>query len=193
MDFKSYEQDKKMKKLTAVFVLLMAFSAALSATPVLQVGGTVFYDNVPTNDSYKDISSYGFGAEGRVNLFDWVSFTLPVTIGFTEDTMSLGTNPSLNLNIPAAQFLDIAFGVGTRINFMCDSDGWSVGGRDLEKFSDIFLGTGLFYRAAVTFNVGFLGIGLAANVPCEGTFDDLDFSPDWEATGISASVLFNFF
>lgn len=185
-----------MKRI-ALMLSILVTCLSLYATPTLQLGGTVFYEKVVSDEDWveelSDLDNFGFGIEARLNLFDWVSLAVPATIGFGEDSFTLGTMPSLNVNLPVADFLDLAFGVGTRLNFMCQNEDWLVNGMPIEGFGDVFLNANLFYRAAVTFNIGFIGVGLSAAVPTEGSFRHFDAMPSWEETRISASVLVNFF
>lgn len=182
---------------TALLLLVLVVSLSAYATPTLQLGGTVFYERMVSDEAWvdelSDLDNFGFGVEARLNILDWASLALPVTIGFGDDLVSLGTMPSLNLNLPVADFLDIAIGLGTRLTFSCHDDTWLVNGSSIDGFGDVFMNANLFYRAAATFNIGFFGIGLAASIPTEGSFRHFDAMPSWKETTISASVLVNFF
>ena len=172
------------------------FSMSLFSAPLLQIGANASYNAPIADDAFsdglKEIENYTFGVEARVNLFDWVSIAVPATIGF-GDVMTYGTQPSINLNLPVAGFFDLAFGVGTKLDFAHQSGTWLVNGTPIDNFGDAFANANMTYRAAATFNLGFLGIGLAATIPTDGTFSDFDASPNWEETTVSASVLFNLF
>ena len=138
--------------------------------------------------------NYKFGAEARINLFDWVSLAVPGT--FTLDFTQFNLQPSVNLNLPLG-FLDIALGVGTNMEIAYDNNEWKMNGEPFSEAGNAFLDSNFLYRGALTFNLGFLGIGLAAAVPSSGTFSgmgELDaWTPQWENTTLSASVLVNFF
>lgn len=184
-----------MKKILIILLALL-LPASLMATPLIQVGGTAFYNNTVTSEDFTDgltdFSNFGLGVEVRLNLFDWVSIAVPATIGF-GDVMTYGTQPSINLNLPVAGFFDLALGVGTKLDFAHQSGTWLVNGTPIDNFGDAFANANMTYRAAATFNLGFLGVGLAATIPTDGTFSDFDASPNWEETTVSASVLFNLF
>lgn len=185
-----------MKK-ALIILLALLVPATLMATPIIQLGGTVFYDPAVSAedfvDGFSDLDNYRFGVEARLNIADWVSLAVPATLNFGNDSFSIATHPSLNLNIPVVDFLDLALGLGTGLDFRSSDDNWFVNGADIEDFGDAFLNAKLFYRAAVTVNVGMLGVGISASVPTEGSFNDFSMTPDFENTKVSASLLFNFF
>ena len=172
------------------------------ATPWIQVGANVGY-GIPMSsenfdgefvDGFSDLQNYKFGAEARINLFDWVSLAVPGT--FTLDFTQFNLQPSVNLNLPLG-FLDIALGVGTNMEIAYDNNEWKMNGEPFSEAGNAFLDSNFLYRGALTFNLGFLGIGLAAAVPSSGSFSqmgELDaWTPQWENTTLSASVLVNFF
>ena len=196
------EGQKKMKKKIIVILLaLLVPAASLMATPWIQVGANVGYspalnfeDTSDFVDGFSDLQNYKFGAEARINLFDWVSLAVPGT--FTLDFTQFNLQPSVNLNLPLG-FLDIALGVGTNMEIAYDNNEWKMNGEPFSKAGNAFLNSNFLYRGALTFNLGFLGIGLAAAVPSSGSFSqmgELDaWTPQWENTTLSASVLVNFF
>ena len=190
------------KKIIVILLALLVPAASLMATPWIQVGANVGYspalniggDNSDFVDGFSDLQNYKFGAEARINLFDWVSLAVPGT--FTLDFTQFNLQPSVNLNLPLG-FLDIALGVGTNMEIAYDNNEWKMNGEPFSKAGNAFLDSNFLYRGALTFNLGFLGIGVAATVPSSGTFSgmgELDaWTPQWESTAISASVLVNFF
>ena len=190
------------KKIIVILLALLVPAASLMATPWIQVGANVGYspalniggDNSDFVDGFSDLQNYKFGAEARINLFDWVSLAVPGT--FTLDFTQFNLQPSVNLNLPLG-FLDIALGVGTNMEIAYDNNEWKMNGEPFSNAGNAFLDSNFLYRGALTFNLGFLGIGLAAAVPSSGTFSgmgELDaWTPQWESTAISASVLVNFF
>ena len=190
------------KKIIVILLALLVPAASLMATPWIQVGANVGY-GIPMSsenldgefvDGFSDLQNYKFGAEARINLFDWVSLAVPGT--FTLDFTQFNLQPSVNLNLPLG-FLDIALGVGTNMEIAYDNNEWKMNGEPFSEAGNAFLDSNFLYRGALTFNLGFLGIGLAAAVPSSGTFSgmgELDaWTPQWENTTLSASVLVNFF
>lgn len=180
-----------------IITLLMVTAVAIScawATPWIQLGGIVDYGKSVSEEDFaegfKAISNYGFGAEARFNLFSWVSIDIPATFRFGDD-FTISTRPSLNLNIPALSFLDIALGLGTNLAFTSGDDGWTMNGMQFSDGLDALMNSSLFYRGAVTFNLAVVSIGLSAEVPMEGTFNSFGMAPVWDFTRVSASVLFN--
>ena len=196
------EGQKKMKKKIIVILLaLLVPAASLMATPWIQVGANVGYspalnfeDTSDFVDGFSDLQNYKFGAEARINLFDWVSLAVPGT--FALDFSQFDIQPSVNLNLPLG-FLDIALGVGAKMQISNDNGNWYMNGSSFSQAGNAFLNSNFLYRGALTFNLGFLGIGLAAAVPSSGTFSEMGeldaWTPQWESTAISASVLVNFF
>lgn len=184
-----------MKK-TLVVLLALLIPTTLMATPLMQIGGTVFYANTVASDEFTDglgdFSNYGFGVEARLNLFDYVSIAVPATIGF-GDVMTFGTQPSLSVNIPIIEWFDLAFGVGTKLDFANHDDSWLVNGRPIDDFGDAFGNAAMTYRLSAMVTIGTLSTGITATIPTKGTFNDFNAVPEWEAAIISASVLFNFF
>lgn len=190
------------KKIIVILLALLVPAASLMATPWIQVGANVGY-GIPMSsenfdgefvDGFSDLQNYKFGAEARINLFDWVSLAVPGT--FTLDFTQFNLQPSVNLNLPLG-FLDIALGVGTNMEIAYDNNVWKMNGEPFSEAGNAFLDSNFLYRGALTFNLGFLGIGLAAAVPSSGSFSqmgELDaWTPQWENTTLSASVLVNFF
>ncbi len=186
------------KKLIVTLLVLASCMAGLFATPLIQLGANFAY-NAPVGDGdafvdgLGDFDNYSIGAEARINFFDWVSLVVPATFGgLGSDLFSINTTPSINLNIPAASVLDIALGLGMRMNFSQIGDDWYLNGYPMGEAGEAFLGASLAYRAALTFNVLGLGIGLTASVPT-GSFNDFSMMPQWEQTALSASLMLNLF
>ena len=190
------------KKIIVILLALLVPAASLMATPWIQVGANVGY-GIPMSsenfdgefvDGFSDLQNYKFGAEARINLFDWVSLAVPGT--FTLDFTQFNLQPSVNLNLPLG-FLDIALGVGTNMEIAYDNNEWMMNGEPFSEAGNAFLDSNFLYRGALTFNLGFLGIGVAAAVPSSGTFSEMGeldaWTPQWENTTLSASVLVNFF
>lgn len=183
----------KTRKIIIAILIAMA-SAGLYATPWIQIGAIADYGISVSDESFMkgfgDISNYGFGAEARVNLFRWVSLDVPATFCF-GDGMTISTRPSVNVNLPIASFMDIALGLGTELAFSENGDGWMMNGIPIADGAEALKESSLFYRGAMTFNLSFVSIGLAASIPMKGTFSSFDMAPLWESTRISASVLLN--
>lgn len=187
------------KRIVTLLIALLVPMAMLVATPWVQVGGNVGY-GVPVSsgdgfvDGFSELDSYRFGAEARLNLFDWVSLTVPTTFSLTFDSFSL--QPSVNLNIPVS-FVDFALGLGCNVGIERDGEDWTINGLPFSSIGEAFKHTGFVYRAALTFNAGFLGIGVAAMIPAQGDFSCMNtldaWKPDFDSTTLSASVLVNFF
>ena len=191
------------KKLIVILLALLVPAASLMATPWIQLGGNVSY-GVPVDigsednqfvEGFTDIANYKFGAEARLNLFNWVSLTVPGT--FALDFSNFQLYPSVNLNLPLGP-VDVAVGIGTSTVFARNDNGeWYLNGFSMGDAATSFLSSNFMYRGAVTINIGFLGIGVSANVPASGPLKDMDeidtWAPNWESTTISASVLLNLF
>lgn len=187
----------RKKLIVLLIVAAIAVSSAV-ATPLLQIGPTVAYNNgiVGIGDDNLTIHSFTFGADIRLNLFNWVSIDVPVTYGYANPGIhTIGLLPSLNLNIPAVSWLDIAIGVGLHMDFEAryanDNWSWYINGYNMSDFKKAIYGAALDYRLALTFNLGSVSIGAAAFFPMGGHFMDLDPMPKWEETRVSLSVLFN--
>ncbi len=192
-----------MKKKLIVLLAVLTLSAAAYATPLLQVGPMVSYNHsvVELSDQVTEgtlsINNFTFGADVRVNLFSWISIDVPAGYGFaSSDGEYIGTfhlNPSLNLNIPAASFLDIALGVGCQMDFSHNGSfsTWWINGHRIDQFGNAMLGSTLNYRLALTFNLGFISIGASATVPMAGTFENFNMTPDFTETRVSLACLFN--
>ena len=184
------------KRILAVLLALLMVSAAFAA-PVFQLGGLVSYNKTVVSDEgldfevedLKDINNFSFGADIRINPAKFFSIDIPATIGF-------GTEGSFS--IPLGEFADIAVGAGTQLDFQrIGQDGsWSMNGLPFSDFGDAIASSKLVYRAAVTINLGPLGIGAVVTLPGEAGFNSDDiggiFTPMWESTRISAVALFNF-
>lgn len=187
-----------MKKKILVVMLMIAALSGISATPLFQVGPLVAYKHsaldLADEDKVLNINSYGFGADARVNLFDWVSIDVPAVYSYGDGVHTIGTSPSLNLNIPAAGFIDIALGLAMNFDFQYDqgSKAWYINGEAVDKFSNAFMGATLAYRLALTLNFGFLSVGASASVPMEGNFQSFNGMPSWADTRVSVALLFNF-
>lgn len=185
----------RKKLIVLLIVAAIAVSSAV-ATPLLQIGPTVAYNNgiVGIGDDDLTIHSFTFGADIRLNLFNWVSIDVPATYGYANPGIhTIGLLPSLNLNIPAVSWLDIAVGVGLHMDFEYDqgSKNWYINGYDMGLFEKAIYGASLDYRLALTFNLGSVSIGATAFFPMDGNFEKLSPMPKWEETRVSLSVLFN--
>lgn len=186
-----------MRRRLAILVLIIMMSlTGLAATPLFQIGPAVTFEHTVLSDSEraKDINSYGFGGDVRLNLFSWVSLDVPFTYSFGGNVHTIGTKPSVNLNIPAAGILDIALGLALDLDFQYDASGksWYINGNPVSDYSNAMMGASLAYRLALTLNLGMLSIGAAASVPMEGTFDSFNGMPSWSETNASVFLLFNF-
>ena len=189
----------RKKLIVLLIVAAIAVSSAV-ATPLLQIGPMVAYNNgiININDDINNeelsIHSFTFGADIRLNLFNWVSIDVPATYGYANPGIhTIGLLPSLNLNIPAVSWLDIAVGVGLHMDFEYDQDSknWYINGYDMRQFEKAIYGASLDYRLALTFNLGSVSIGATAFFPMDGNFEKLSPMPKWEETRVSLSVLFN--
>lgn len=190
------------RKIIAIALALLLVAGSLAATPWFQIGLTSLPWIAVGSEDYLenlgDIDCWSFGPEIRLNLFNWVSLAIPGYIQTVDDSgekvWNITTIPSLNLNLPVASWLDIALGAAVPMRFSFD-DGRTylnyidMDSVDWDRYLDI---TTLHYRGAVTFNLGPVGLGLAAYVPTGGSLSDIDFAPNWEGTQVSASVLIGF-
>ena len=126
------------KRLMMMAAVLILSAAAAFATPLLQIGPTVAYNNsvIDITEEPLSIHSFTFGADLRLNLFNWISIDVPMTYGYANPGVhTFGLLPSLNLNIPAAGFLDIAIGVGLHMDFEYEagSQTWMINGYRMDK------------------------------------------------------------
>ena len=144
----------RKKLIVLLIVAAIAVSSAV-ATPLLQIGPMVAYNNgiININDDINNeelsIHSFTFGADIRLNLFNWVSIDVPATYGYANPGIhTIGLLPSLNLNIPAVSWLDIAVGVGLHMDFEYDqgSKNWYINGYDMGQFEKAIYGASLDYR-----------------------------------------------
>lgn len=180
------------RKILIIFSLVLVFASQIWATPVLQLGAGGSFGLPFTNEdggvevSFRAKENVSFALEARLNLLDWTSFTLPVDLG-GPGNWHIAAYPSANLNIPVNDHLDIAVGAGA--GFMAYDDKIAFNG---EGIKDGLLASVPFYRLAVTANIYRLSLSLAAELPTEGTLDDIDFTPDGEGFRLRASVFWNF-
>ena len=187
-----------MKKKILIILLMTIVLGGISATPLFQVGPMVIYKHsvldLADEDKVLNVSSYGFGADARLNLFDWVSIDVPAVYSYGDGVHTVGTAPSLNLNIPAAGFIDIALGLAMNLDFQYDqgSEAWYINGQAVDNFSNAFMGATLAYRLALTLNFGMISVGASASVPMEGNFQNFNGMPSWSDTRVAVALLFNF-
>ena len=183
---------KKFCIILLTLVALFAIPSQLFATPLIQVGAVAdfgaFSDTGEKDGFFDDL---GLGLDARFNLFNWISFDLPLVFSKTE-AFTISTMPSVNLNIPALSFLDISLGAGTYLAISNYEDSWYLNGMSFDNAKEAFKNAGIFYRAAITFNLAWFGVRLNLIVPTEGTFNDFSAVPDFEQTRLTASMLFNF-
>ena len=170
----------------------------IKATYSFQVyAGQQFMITIP--DDWGNINNFSFGADLRINPVKNLSLDIPVTIGFGKDAFSLAAIPTINANIPIAEIVDIAVGVGTQLDFTKAGDTWTLNGLPMDEAGGALAGSKLVYRAGLTVNLGILplGIGINAVVPGSSGFGEGDiggiFIPMWESTRISIVALLNLF
>lgn len=189
------------RRISVAVAIIMLLAASLSAAPLFQIGGLVSY-----NKSIADIKedegvvlsfgNFSLGADARLTLFKHLNLDIPATIGFGEGNFTIATIPTVNFNLPITPFFDLAVGAGTQLDFVRSDSTWSVNGREFDSFGEAIASSKLVYRAALTVNVTMVSIGLSAVFPGSETFNGGDvlgiFTPSWENSRISASVLFNF-
>ena len=193
------------RKLLAALIVLAIIPATLSAAPFFQVGPLVSYNKTvtemqeSTGEDWGNINNFSFGADLRINPVKNLSLDIPVTIGFGKDAFSLAAIPTINANIPIAEIVDIAVGVGTQLDFTKAGDTWTLNGLPMDEAGGALAGSKLVYRAGLTVNLGILplGIGINAVVPGSSGFGEGDiggiFIPMWESTRISIVALLNLF
>ncbi len=188
-----------MKKVI-VILLLCAAIFPLAATPLFQIGGLVFFDKGVSEiegSDFLDIGNYSFGLDVRFNPISFISLDIPATMQFSKNMNSYELSPSLNLNIDIAGYVDIAAGVGFKMDFMTRyyySYGIKYRYEYLNGYFDKaegFINSPLFYRFALTGNIGMVGIGAICEVPIQGTFKDFSLSPDFEQSRFGLAVMLN--
>ena len=191
------------KRIIAILLAMAIIPVSLMAAPFLQVGPLVSYNHTvvefENEEDWGDINNFSFGADVRINPLKHLSIDIPATLGFgSQGSFSIAAIPTLNINIPLGNIVDIAVGAGTQLDFQrIGQDGsWSMNGLPFSDFGDAIASSKLVYRAAVTINLGPLGIGAVVTLPGEAGFNSDDiggiFTPMWESTRISAVALFNF-
>ncbi len=191
------------KRLVIVLITLMLIPATLSAAPFFQIGPLASYNRTVVDieelgeaDGWK-IDNFSFGADIRLTPLRHLSIDVPVTIGFGKDSFSFALIPTLNLNIPIANIVDIAIGAGPQLDFQYAGgaiDEWTMNGLPMDNAGDAFAQSKLAYRLGVTINLAFLSVGLNATLPCQASFSSGSWdmlNPMWESTRVSAVVLFN--
>ncbi len=191
------------RKAIAVLLVLVLVSTALSAAPFFQIGPLASYNKtvVEIDDDKESwgINNFSFGADVRLTPFKYFSIDIPATLGFgSQGSFSIAAIPTLNINIPLGNIVDIAVGAGTQFDFQYaggESKDWTMNGLPLENAADAFQHSKLVYRLGVTFNLAFLSIGANAVLPGSAGFGDGDiggiFTPMWESTRFSLVALFN--
>ena len=191
------------RRMLAVLIAIIIIPTALTAAPLLQFGGLVSYNRTVVEFTEEEepwnINNFSFGADLRINPVKNLSLDIPVTIGFGKDAFSLAAIPTINANIPIAEIVDIAVGVGTQLDFTKAGDTWTLNGLPMDEAGGALAGSKLVYRAGLTVNLGILplGIGINAVVPGSSGFGEGDiggiFIPMWESTRISIVALLNLF
>lgn len=189
-----------MKKIIMV-LLLFAVLFPLAATPLFQIGGLVFFDKGVSEvegSDFADIGNYLFGLDARFNPISFISIDIPAVMRFSDDLNSYVLSPSLNLNIDIAGYVDIAAGVGFEMDFTTRYYYNYYNGRYWQKYlngyfdkAEGFINSPLFYRAALTGNIGMVGIGAVCEVPIKGTFKDFSMSPDFKQSRFGLAVMLN--
>ena len=191
-----------MKRRIAIIMIALALiPATLSAAPFFQIGPLASYNRTIVDieelgeaDGWK-IDNFSFGADIRLTPLKYMSIDVPVTIGFGKNSFSFAVIPTLNLNIPIANIVDIAIGAGPQLDFQYAGgaiDEWTMNGLSID--GGAFAQSKLAYRLGVTVNLAFLSIGLNATLPCQASFSSGSWdmlNPMWESTRVSAVVLFN--
>ena len=182
-----------------LFVSVSLFMLSVSAAPLFQAGPSVSYGrtSLESGEAERDLDSFLFGADLRINPLSHLSIDIPASLGFGSGwSFILSTVPTLNFNLPLAGIIDIAVGGGPMIDLVYsgDDDEWFTNGNPSGE-SGVLGGSKLTYRLAVTLNLGSVSAGVSAFVPCRRSFDSgsLDMlSPSFDETTFSAAVLFNF-
>lgn len=180
------------------FIALLLVAVSLTATPLVQLGGIVYFDEAVTEiegKDFLDLDNYDIGVDVRFNPLGFISIDLPVTYGGNgQNIRSFDIIPSLNLNIGIADVLDIAAGIGCRLSYVKYVNYYGshfyFNGND--SLIDGFMDTEICYRAAVTGNISMIGLGVVADIPTDGTFRDFSMMPDFKRTRIGLAVMYNF-
>lgn len=186
-----------MRKPIAVIALLLSANALFAAHP-FQLGAYISYQEGRIPGALD--SPMQSGIEIRANTH-WFSFVLPVnTNTYNKGNPALLAPedreptrwvirllPSLNLNIEASEYIDIALGAGVEVDVLRDD---TDGNRTtLNGLGDLRL----FYRTALSVNIGGLGLSIAAEFPVKGTFSAFSALPDFPHTRVRLSGLLNFY
>lgn len=186
-----------MRKPIALLALLLSACALFAAHP-FQLGAFISYQEGRISGALD--SPMQSGIELRANTH-WFSFVLPInTNTYNKGNPALLAPedreptrwvirllPSLNLNVEAGEYIDIALGAGVEFDVIRDD---ADGNRTtLQDFGDLRL----FYRAALSANIGGLGLSIAAEFPVKGTFSSFNALPDFHHTRVRLSGLLNFY
>ena len=186
-----------MRKPIVLIALLLSAGALFAAHP-FQLGAYISYQEGRIPGALD--SPMQSGIEIRANTH-WFSFVLPInTNTYNKGNPALLAPedreptrwvirllPSLNLNVEAGEYIDIAFGAGVEFDLLRDD---ADGNRTtLQGLGDLRL----FYRAALSANIGGLGLSIGAEFPVKGTFSSFNALPDFPHTRVRLSGLLNFY
>lgn len=179
-----------MKKTVIIMCVMLVAVSSLFATPLLQIGGNASYSAAQIEEEKTvNAGDFTFGAEARLNPSDWFSVVVPISARFGSDKALLMA-PSANINIPVSTTIDIAGGMGL------DGTLYDGGFLGAGSWKENVKAMELFYRLALSINVGRLTLSLAGEIPLENNIgemiDDISFSPDHGGTTLRMSALFNF-
>lgn len=195
------------KKVAVLFLVLTIVLSGAFAKNTIQIGPSVTwnrpaseFDGVDFTQEFTNVNNFTFGADVRLNLGYFQLATqagIGGLMGGDAKALTFNTNATANLKFDIS-ILELFFGAGANMDIARwkDNGTWTVNNGTFDDFADALSRSNLIYRAGLGLNLGFLGLNLQAIVPTKGTFQDEVkdiFTPVFESTKVTASVLFNFF
>lgn len=186
-----------MKKMIVLMLILTVVLTGAFAE-LLQIGPTARFQGRMTEvEDWKNVESYKFGADARVNLA-FLSVSANALIGFEENSKrpsQFDTDAALSYRMDLG-LLDVELGAGARLNFIKLGDTWTVNGKEMKDFAEAINPELIVVRAAVGLNLGGIGVSADYKIAPATIVDVIKGEDDVEAFkngSVSISALINIF
>lgn len=186
-----------MKKMI-VLLLILTVALAGAFAELIQVGPTGRFQGRMTEvEDWKDVGSYKFGVDARVNLA-FLSVSGNALLGFDDNSMrpnQFDTDAALSYRMDLG-LVDLELGAGARLNFVKGEDSWTVNGKEMKDFAEAINPDLIVVRAAVGLNLGGIGVSADYKIAPATIVDVIKGKDDVEAFkngSISVSALINLF
>lgn len=191
-----------MKKLVVLLLALTLLVGGVFAKNIIQIGPSFTWNKPIVNTDIEDFKNFDssnlqFGADFRLNVpyFQLAAQAgIGGLVGGDSKGFTFNTNITANARF-AASIFEFFIGAGANMDFLYSKGdkNWYLNGVTFDDFGDAMGKSNLIYRTGIGLNFGIFGLSLQAIVPTDGTFtENFTMLPDWEATKVTASVLFNF-